>query len=47
MNLHEYQAKALLASYAIPVPKGQAADSPDQAFEHALSLGGNTLMVKA
>ena len=47
MNLHEYQAKALLASYAVPVPKGQAADSPDQAFEQALLLGGSTWMVKA
>jgi len=47
MNLHEYQAKALLASYAVPVPKGLAADNPDQASEHALSLGGSTWMVKA
>jgi len=47
MNLHEYQAKELLASYAVPVPKGRAADSPDLARQYALSLGGGTWMVKA
>jgi len=47
MNLHEYQAKELLASYAIPVPKGQAADSPEQARNLTAALGGNAWMVKA
>ena len=47
MNLHEYQAKELLASYDIPVPKGQAANSPGQARQHATSLGGEAWMVKA
>ncbi len=47
MNLHEYQAKELLASYAVPVPRGLAADNPEQARNHAISLGGEAWMVKA
>jgi succinyl-CoA synthetase beta subunit len=31
MNLHEYQSKQLFADYAIPVPKGRVAASPDEA----------------
>ena len=30
MNVHEYQAKALFANYAIPVPFGVAVDSSEQ-----------------
>jgi len=33
MNLHEYQAKALLAEYGIPVPPGRPAFSVDEALE--------------
>ncbi len=47
MNLHEYQAKELLASYSIPVPDGQAASTPDQARQNASALGGTAWMVKA
>jgi succinyl-CoA synthetase beta subunit len=31
MNLHEYQAKKILASYGIAVPKGLMAASADEA----------------
>ena len=31
MNLHEYQSKQLFAQYAIPVPKGEVAGSPEEA----------------
>jgi succinyl-CoA synthetase beta subunit len=47
MNLHEYQAKALLAEYGIPVPPGRPAFSVDEALEAADELGGDTWVVKA
>jgi succinyl-CoA synthetase beta subunit len=31
MNLHEYQAKALLKKYGLPVQEGILATSPDEA----------------
>ncbi|MCU7904347.1 MAG: ADP-forming succinate--CoA ligase subunit beta [Candidatus Thiodiazotropha sp. (ex Epidulcina cf. delphinae)] len=47
MNLHEYQAKSLLADYGIPVPLGQAALSPKEARAAAQGLAGKTWVVKA
>jgi succinyl-CoA synthetase beta subunit len=47
MNLHEYQSKELFAQYAIPIPQGQVADSPDGAVAAAKSLGGALWVVKA
>ena len=47
MNLHEYQSKKLFAEYAIPIPKGQVADSPDAAEAAAKGLGGSLWVVKA
>lgn len=47
MNLHEYQAKALLGEYRVPVPKGAPARSSQEAREIAESLHGQTWMVKA
>src|SRR5580700_6973739 len=47
MNLHEYQSKQLFAGYAIPIPKGQVADSPEAAVAAAESLGGSLWVVKA
>ena len=47
MNLHEYQAKKLLASYGIPVPDGRVAASADEAVEAAAALGGQVWVVKA
>jgi succinyl-CoA synthetase beta subunit len=47
MNLHEYQAKSLLAKFGVPVPAGRPAFSPKEAVEAAQSLGGNLWVVKA
>ncbi len=47
MNLHEYQAKTLLAEYGIPVPSGKPAFSLREALTAAEELGGDTWMVKA
>ena len=47
MNLHEYQAKELLAGYGVPVPHGRAATSAVEARAAAEALGGDAWMVKA
>src|ERR1700722_16959651 len=47
MNLHEYQAKKILAGYGIPVPNGRVAASADEAVAAAEALGGNLWVVKA
>jgi succinyl-CoA synthetase beta subunit len=47
MNLHEYQAKDLFRSYAIPVPAGKVAASAEQAAAAARELGGAVWVVKA
>ena len=47
MNIHEYQAKAVLAKYGVPVPRGHAAFSPDEAVVKAKELGGPVWVVKA
>ena len=39
MNLHEHQAKALLAEYGVPVPRGRAAASVAEALSAASDLG--------
>ena len=47
MNVHEYQAKELLAQQGIPVPAGHAALSVDEAVEAAGKLPGPLWIVKA
>jgi succinyl-CoA synthetase beta subunit len=47
MNIHEYQAKDLLAKYGVPVPAGFAAMSADEAVEAASKLPGPLWVVKA
>ncbi len=47
MNIHEYQAKALLSNYAVPVPSGKIARSPHEAFDATQQLGGSLWLVKA
>jgi succinyl-CoA synthetase beta subunit len=47
MNIHEYQAKELLAKFGVPVPAGHAAMSVDQAAEAAGKLPGPLWVVKA
>ena len=46
MNLHEYQAKQLFAEYGLPVSKGIAVDTADQAVAAAEELGGERWVVK-
>ena len=47
MNIHEYQAKALLGDYGIPLPRGEVVLSTLAAEETARSLGGSRWVVKA
>jgi len=47
MNIHEYQAKELLAKYGVPVPAGYVAMSVDEAVEAAGKLPGPLWVVKA
>jgi succinyl-CoA synthetase beta subunit len=47
MNIHEYQAKELLAKHGVPVPAGFAATSVEQAVEAAGKLPGPLWVVKS
>src|SRR5580698_2276101 len=47
MNIHEYQAKAVLRDYGVPVPRGIPAFSVDEAVKAANELGGPVWVVKA
>ncbi len=46
MKIHEYQAKAILAKYNVPVPRGTVAFTQDEAEAAAQALGGS-VVVKA
>lgn len=46
MKIHEYQAKALLAQYGIPVPSGKVASTPAEAREIAAEIG-RKVVIKA
>jgi succinyl-CoA synthetase beta subunit len=47
MNIHEYQAKELLAKFGVPVPAGHAAMSVEEAVKAAEQLPGPLWVVKA
>ncbi|MGL4824755.1 MAG: ADP-forming succinate--CoA ligase subunit beta [Alphaproteobacteria bacterium] len=47
MNIHEYQAKGLLASFGIPLLKGGIAFTPEEALREAQKIGGDLWVVKA
>src|SRR5881296_2845043 len=47
MDIHEYQAKELLAGFGVGVPKGGVAYSADQAVYRAVEIGGSRWVVKA
>ena len=47
MNLHEYQGKQLFAEYGLPVSKGIACDTPEEAAAAAEKIGGDKWVVKA
>ena len=46
MNIHEYQAKQILARFGVPVPKGQPASTPDEVASAFKALGQPKAVVK-
>jgi len=44
MKIHEYQAKALLARHGVPVPRGEAVASPEEAEAAAREIGGSVVL---
>ena len=40
MNIHEYQAKELLAKFGVPLLQGRRRLHPDEAMDAARKLGG-------
>jgi succinyl-CoA synthetase beta subunit len=47
MKIHEYQAKAILAKFGVPVPRGEVVVKKDEARAAAQRLGTNVVVVKA
>src|SRR5215472_14243901 len=47
MNIHEYQAKAVLRGFGAPIPRGKPAFTVDEAVAAAKELGGPVWVVKA
>jgi len=47
MDIHEYQAKEILADYGVPIAAGGLAYSPEQAAYRAIEIGGEVWVVKA
>src|SRR4030042_3777881 len=47
MKIHEYQAKEILKSYGVPVPRGRVAETPEEAGRIAKEMGTETIVVKA
>ena len=47
MNIHEYQAKGILRSFGVPMPRGILITSPESAVATADELGGSIWVVKA
>jgi succinyl-CoA synthetase beta subunit len=47
MDIHEYQAKEILAGFGVTVPQGALAYSPEQAAYRAREMGGSRWIVKA
>ena len=47
MDIHEYQAKEILAGFGVPIPRGGLAYSPEQAAYRAREIGGDKWVVKA
>jgi succinyl-CoA synthetase beta subunit len=46
VKIHEYQAKQVLAQFGVPIPRGEVANNPYEAYDIATRLGG-TVVVKA
>jgi len=47
VKIHEYQAKAVLSKYGVPVPRGEVAFTPEEAHDITKRLGGPIAVVKA
>ncbi|MBF0271541.1 MAG: ADP-forming succinate--CoA ligase subunit beta [Magnetococcales bacterium] len=47
MNIHEYQAKKILAGFGVKVPRGHVAFTPEEAVNGAKELGSSVFVVKA
>jgi len=47
LDIHEYQAKEILADYGVKIAEGGMAYSPEQAVQRAREIGGNVWVVKA
>ena len=47
MDIHEHQAKDILAKFGVPVPKGDVAFTPEQASFFARQVGDGSCVVKA
>jgi succinyl-CoA synthetase beta subunit len=47
MKIHEYQGKGVLRRFDVPVPRGGAASTPDEAVAAAAELGGSLWVVKS
>jgi malate-CoA ligase subunit beta len=47
LDIHEYQAKNILAGYGVKIAEGGLAYSPEQATQRARDIGGNVWAVKA
>jgi len=47
VKIHEYQAKGVLRRFGVPVPRGEAVETAEDARRVAVELGGGTVVVKA
>jgi len=47
MKIHEYQGKAILKEFGVPVPRGIIAHTPEEAEKAAIELGTDIVVVKA
>ncbi len=47
MDIHEYQAKEILAEYGVKIAEGGLAYSPEEAVQRAREIGGNIWVIKA
>ena len=47
MNIHEHQAKEVIAKHGVAVPKGIVVDNPEKAEAAARELGTDVVVVKA
>ncbi len=44
MKIHEYQSKRIFAKYGVPIPNGDVADTPEEAYRIAEKLGGKVIV---